>query len=124
MYDTRLIGTWRSDRRRTEQDIAARRDISAAQRRRIVPIFGHLVLRYTRVRCYSTFHGDRDVRSYRVLAKTADSVVIESVSRRFKEEGPSVYHIRFEELGPTPSRYWIGLGSFREFFRRVKVPPC
>lgn len=125
MLDERLVGTWRSDRKRTAADIAARRDIPAKKRRKILPIFGHLVLRYTRRgRCHSTFRGDKEVTRYRVLGKTADSVVVESRPQHSnKDWGPSIYHLRFESLGPSPSCYWIALGSFREFFRRVKAPP-
>jgi len=35
MYDPRLIGTWRSDARRTSHEIAARRDIPAAKKSKL-----------------------------------------------------------------------------------------
>lgn len=119
MIDRRLIGTWKSDRRLTAKDIAARRDIPTAKVARLARIFGHLTLRYTPTRCYSQFHEGKDVRSYRVLAKTADSVVVRSRALA-PETFTSVYHLRFTEVGPSPSVYWISLGAFREFFRRVK----
>ncbi len=54
MYDDRLVGTWKSDKRKTLQDIAARRDVSAASRKVLKRIFGKLVLRYTRT--HFSFH--------------------------------------------------------------------
>src|SRR5687767_5714664 len=118
MYDTRLLGTWRSDRRRTERDVTARRDIPAKARRGFLPIFGHLTLRYTRTRCYAEYQGDKDSWSYRVLGKSADSVVIEGTSGDGYPEG-FLRQLHFESLGPKPRFYWICLGNFREFFRRI-----
>lgn len=115
MYDRRLLGTWRSDLRRTAKDIGARRDISLARRRKIVPIFGRLVLRYTRTRCYSTFRGDHHVRTYKVLARTADSVVTRSTALGL-EQDVDVHHIRFESLGPSPTPTGFALERFGSSF--------
>jgi len=120
-YEPRLIGTWRSDRRRTGKDIAARRDIPAAKRPKLLAIFGQLTLRYTRTRCYSTFHGSKDVLPYRVLASNSDSVVLAGPGPLF-EHDESIHHIHFGELGPRPRYYWVCLGSFREFFRTIAPP--
>src|SRR5262245_15157509 len=66
MQDARLLGTWRSDKRRTRLEILARRDIRGGKgRTRLIDIFGKLTLRYTRTRCYSTFEGSIDVRPLR-----------------------------------------------------------
>jgi hypothetical protein len=114
MTDSRLIGTWRSDGRRTLQEIAARRDIPATQRRKLARFFGKLELRYTRTKCYARMETHASASGYLVLAKDASSVAILS-SNSFA--GEQIHHIHFE--GPY---YWILLGSgkVREFFRRVK----
>ena len=83
MYDKRLTGTWRSDKRRT--------------------------------------HGSTDVRPLRVVAKDADSVVVIGTDALTGED--LIYHLHFE--GPPtppgqPSYYWVSLGGFREYFRRVR----
>ena len=53
-YDSRLLGTWRSDRRRTAEEIEARSDIPKTKKAALSAMFGHLTVLYTRTRCYST----------------------------------------------------------------------
>ena len=53
MKDSRLIGTWKSDGRKTAKEIAARRDIPASKKVKLRHFFGKLELRYTESRCYS-----------------------------------------------------------------------
>jgi hypothetical protein len=45
--DSRLIGTWKSDAKRTAREIAARRDIQASKKGKLRSLFGKLELRYT-----------------------------------------------------------------------------
>jgi hypothetical protein len=113
MYDRRLLGSWRSDRRKTAREITSRKDIPPNQR--LLSIFGKLELRYTRARCYSTLDGHTEVGHYRVVAKNSSSVVTVGTSSLTGEE--AIYHIHFEG-----NYYWISLGKFREYFRRVKGP--
>jgi len=113
VHDRRLLGTWRSDKRKTALEITARRDIPADQR--LLSIFGKLELRYTRTRCYSTLDGNTEVGRYRVVAKNSSSAVTVGTSSLTGEE--FIYHIHFEGR-----YYWISLGKFREYFRRVKEP--
>ena len=51
MQDARLIGTWKSDKARTAREIAARNDLTAASKRKLLTLFGRLRLRYTRNKC-------------------------------------------------------------------------
>jgi hypothetical protein len=53
MKDSRLIGTWRSDGRKTANEIAVRCDIPASKKLKLRRFFGRLELRYTESRCYS-----------------------------------------------------------------------
>jgi hypothetical protein len=123
MYDRRLIGTWRSDKVRTLREIRARRDIPAGKRRaKLESLFGRLVLRYTRTKCYATLDGSTDVRPLRIVAKDSTSVVVVGTSALAEED--LIYHIHFE--GPVagssrPPYYWVSLGGFREYFRRVRA---
>jgi hypothetical protein len=114
MQDTRLLGVWRSDARRTRRDLGARRDIPLKTRRAIDGMLGRLELRYTRTRCHSTLDGSTFSAPYVVVAKDSSSVAI--VSRDVLGE-EAISHIHFED-----SRFWIhvGRGLFREFFKRVE----
>lgn len=113
MRDSRLIGTWRSDARKTALEIAARRDISAAQKKKLQKLFGKLELRYTPTHCYSFLNGTVSVNRYVVVAKDTSSVVLVVLNPTV---GKYIVHIHFEG-----SCYWIILGSgrMREFFKRV-----
>jgi|ERR1700674_347821 len=111
--DYRLIGTWRSDARKTALDIAVRRDISAKKKKKLLSIFGKLELRYTPTHCYSSYEGTTSANRYKVVAKDSSSValVVENPIM-----GEHIVHIHFEG-----AYYWILLGSgrMREFFKRI-----
>jgi hypothetical protein len=108
LYDKRLLGTWKSDRKRTAAEIAARRDMPADKKAALSALFGRLELRYTRAHCYSTLDGTTERTRYSVVARDAESVAIVN--------DDTIYHVHFEE-----DSYWITLGSsnVREFFRRI-----
>ena|SRR6266851_5087912 len=116
MRDSRLIGTWRSDARKTSLEIAARRYITAAKKKKLQRFFGKLELRYTPTRCYSLLNGQVSVSRYRVLAKDSFSVALLMSNPII---GEHIVHIHF-----AGSHYWIILGSgqMREFFKRVTRP--
>src|SRR4029077_17500255 len=111
MYDDRLIGTWKSDARMTGREIEARRDLSTAKRKKLRQYFGKMEVKYTRTRCSVTLNGITTVCPYRVVAMDACSVVILSVDPIV---GGQLIYLRFEG-----SRYWICLGKFREYFKRI-----
>jgi hypothetical protein len=111
--DKRLLGTWRSDRRRTLKDWIWPRDWPARKRKKLAGIFGHLTLRYTQTRSYSDYRGHKEIRRYEVVAADSDSVAIRRWDSLYAEW--RIRHIHFEG-----DRYWISLGRQREWFRRVK----
>jgi len=113
MHDSRLVGTWRSDAHKTSLEIAARRDITPAKKKKLLRFFGKLVLRYTPTHCYSSWNGQTLVNRYRVVAKDSSSVALLMSNPISGEE---IVHIHFEG-----NHYWIVLGSgrMREFFRRM-----
>jgi len=113
--DRRLLGTWRSDRRRTVKEWRFLPRTPQRIRKRLAAIFGHLALRYTRRRLYSDYRGDRQTHEYEVLASDAESVAI--IYRDLSEREWKILHIHFEGRW-----YWISLGPQREFFRRVTKP--
>ncbi len=120
MFDPRLIGTWRSDARKTSRDIASRRDLTPEKNRKkykkLLSLFGKLELRYTRTHYHSRFGSHNDVAAYIVVAKDESSVAIVSRNPLAGEE--EISHIHFEG-----KHYWVYLGSggLREFFKRVST---
>jgi hypothetical protein len=116
MRDRRLIGTWKSDGARTIRDLEARRDIPARHKRTLAAMFGRLQLRYTPTRCYSTLGETTTVSRYSVVGKNADEVLVVSHDASGRR-GDGLQHIHFEG-----DRYWISLGPFREYFRRIDGP--
>jgi hypothetical protein len=117
MREPRLLGTWKSDRRRTARDIEARADFKPRHKPTLIGMFGHLVLRYTPTRCHSTFRGTTTAWRYTVVGRNADGVLVIGHGADL-DGGDALQHIRFE----GKDRYWISLGPFREFFRRIDGP--
>jgi hypothetical protein len=113
MHDLRLIGSWGSDAHKTSLEIAARRDITTAKKKKLLRFFGKLKLRYTPTRCYSSLNGQISVNRYTFVAKDSSSVAL-LVSNPIV--GEQIVHIHFEG-----NHYWIVLGSgrMREFFKRM-----
>lgn len=113
MKDPRLIGTWRSDGRKTAKEIAARRDIPANKKAKLRRFFGKLELHYTETHCYARLGDYVSVNRYTVVVKdewSAALIVFNPIA------GKHVVQIHFEA-----DHYWITLGSgrMREFFNRV-----
>ncbi len=78
MYDSRLIGTWKSDAQRVAREILARRDIPTSKKRKLRSLFGKLELTFTRTHCQSHLEGHRTIYRYNVVAKDSSSVAIVS----------------------------------------------
>ena len=116
MIDTRLLGTWKSDIRKTLWEARRWRDIPESKRRKLRLILGKLRVRFTRTRSYSEFEGKRSVAPYQVVAKDARSVAILAPAI-LDEDEQEIVHIHFE------GRYywvWPDLANFPEYFRRLK----
>jgi hypothetical protein len=96
------------------REVDARADFSLKAKDLLRGIMGHLVLRYTRTLCHSIFRGTTKATRYTVVGSNADGLLVV-----WPGENPdgrdTLQHIRFE----GKDVYWISLGSFREFFRRV-----
>ena len=113
MQDSRLLGTWKSDARRTLKELRLRRDMTAKRLAWFRKAFGKLELRFTRERMYSELRGSREWVRYRVAAKDDDSVAVVYTDPTTGEE--HISHMNFRK-----DHYWIALeGGIREFFKRV-----
>ncbi len=116
MIDKRLLGTWKSDLRRTTREARERHLIPEEKIKNFKRLFGKLRVRFTRTRMYLDFQGEKSVTPYRVAAKDAWSVAIlaPGIIDREREE---IYHIHFE--GPY---YWVWpeLARCPEYFKRIE----
>ena len=114
MLDTRLLGTWKSDKRRTAREVVARKDFKPNRKAKLLSLFGKLELRYTRTHCHSRFDGEKlSSGNYHVVAKNSESVVVVTTN---PISGDVISHLHFE----GPNLYWVSVaGRFREYFRRI-----
>ena len=112
MHEPRLIGSWKSDARKTAREIDARADIPLSKKSRLKKLMGKLELRYTRNRCYAKLGGHITLMRFSVVARDESSVAIVTVGPIL---GRQIVHIHFED-----EYYWVCLGNIREYFRQVK----
>lgn len=113
--DKRLLGIWRSDRRRTLAEWRFAKRLSPEKRRKILAIFGKLRVTYTRTRIRGVLGDYRLTQAYELLAADSDTVAIRYHDSQLTGEW-LIEHIHFE----GSDRYWISLGHCREWFRRIK----
>lgn len=111
--DKRLLGTWRSDRRRTLRELRFRPGLGRKHRALVREMFGHLRLTYTRRQVLGVLRDYKFTQPYEVLASDGMSVAIRAHDT-LTGEWP-IRHIRFHDA----SHYWISLGYHREWFKKV-----
>ena len=112
--DSRLLGTWRSDRQPTVSDWRFAKRLTPERRRRFLAIFGHLRVTYTRTRIRSVLRDYDSSQHYEVLGTDSDTVAIRCEDGQVAGQW-RIQHIHFEGR----NRYWIALGRNREWFKRV-----
>jgi hypothetical protein len=103
--DKRLLGTWRSDRRRTVPDWRFAKRLSPEKRRKFLAIFGKLQVTYTRTCIRGVLRDYRFTQPYELLAADSDTVAIRYHDTQLTSEW-RIQHIHF--LGRD--RYWTGVG--------------
>jgi hypothetical protein len=114
-WDSRLIGTWKSDRRRTFTHWRPRKSSSSKSYEKLKSLFGKLQIRWARGKYYTDFDGVKDTHSYEILAVDRQSVVIRISEANLVFD--ELVQIRFD----GDDRYWIALGNgLCEYFKRVK----
>src|SRR5262245_34956918 len=110
-----LLGTWRSDRKRTTAQWVFPKRLAAARRRQFEAIFGKMVVRYTRTRHISRYNARTWSSPYRVLWSQEGPIFPQLVLLFKSKEGETVHHIFFD----SPNSYYIQGGRCAEFFKRV-----
>lgn len=112
-FDRRLVGIWRSDRRRTFRDFFPRRGVSEESIRKLKSLFGKLEVRYGYKVMHSSYDGVEEQTAYELLASDSSSVVIRYYSELFNEH--CIRQIHFED-----EYMWMAIsGGLCEFFRRI-----
>jgi hypothetical protein len=112
--DRRIIGTWRSDKRKTLRELRTRGDVKPGYLVFMTKATGKLTIEYRRTTAIISGVGETRRVRYAVLARDDESVVLESYDDLF---GANVLtHIFFEGEGS----YWVPVsGKYREWFRRI-----
>ena len=107
--DRRLLGTWKSDRRRTFTHYKPKRGCPPSVLRWLKGMFGKLVVRWTRRKSWTDLNGYQESCRYEVVATDSETVVI-------RYQNGVLEHIHFDG-----DFYWIACrgGGMCEFFRRV-----
>ena len=112
-FDRRLLGTWRSDRRRTFRHFKPKPGAAPESLRKLRSLFGKLVIHWERGRYSTELDGHRDAGEYEVIASDAKSVVV--CCRDPRTDRETLQQIHFDG-----DYYWIALdGRLIEWFRRV-----
>jgi hypothetical protein len=134
--DKRLLGKWKSDKRKTFLDWNWKKNTAAAKKQRLKSFFGKLILTFTRNRIITRLpHRQwQTSRQYFIIGVDEASVALFEIGeikiknekkysgiglRTVKEffSKPEIKHIHFEK-----KHFWlsIGNGRNREFFRKLK----
>ncbi|MBI1176194.1 hypothetical protein GC207_02005 [bacterium] len=125
-----LIGTWKSDKRRTLRFCHRYHLLMGTKKRRFGNLFGHLTIRYTRSRVYYTLRETEWSAKYDVIAQDSKSIVLRLHSDSLWKQAEPVVVDLVKQLMPARLQqvhfqlvddtqyYWIGCGTFCEWFRR------
>lgn len=128
-----LMGSWKSDKRRTLEYCHKYHVLPRARKRRFGALFGKLELRYTRNYVYHNLRGFRYKARYDVVSEDSEGIVIrihrDELRKKFDPViaadlevffTPKLELIRFRRRRGR-QYYWIGLGTFCEWFRKQRV---
>jgi hypothetical protein len=112
--DKRLLGVWKSNRKRTVSEWRFNSALSPKKRQQFLKIFGRLIITYTPR--FRTWKMDeyRNRHQYTVLGKDWHSVAIKYVFPVTAED--LIEYIVFE----GEDSYYVIMGKNREWFKRVK----
>jgi hypothetical protein len=124
MIDRRLLGSWKSDKRRTLREL---RKFKGFPEKTIQllgkKIYGRLIHRWERTTLKTSMGGAFSSQKYSVLAKDEGSVAlwIAADPESWLEEKDHILHLRFD----GPDWYWIPVlcfrhGLSREWFKRLE----
>jgi hypothetical protein len=114
-FDRRLLGTWKSDRRRTFKNFRPKPGATRAAMQRLKAMFGKLVIRWGRGKYHTEYDGHCESFDYEIVARDTTCVIIRCYDNLAREW-------RLRQITFDGDHYWIPLGgSMCECFRRVRV---
>jgi hypothetical protein len=129
----KLLGVWRSDKRKTLQTLHRYHCLPEAKKRKLGALFGKLQLRYTGKYLYCKL-GDFEYKErYDVVAEDEESIVVRIYSDGIKNRiddysvkcVPELFTPRLQQIHFRRHRgrryYWIGLGKYCEWFQRQGI---
>ncbi len=136
----RILGTWKSDRKKTFSNFPGYKESSLARKRKLGRIFGHLEIKYTACFLSTNIDGFRQKTRYEVVAEDHNSLVLRETACSGAAEcddalkalvdliDPSYFqtslrHLRFETIRGQ-DYYWfsdllLGRSLYAEWFRRI-----
>lgn len=109
-----LIGTWRSDKELTVAGWKGYPPASPAFQKILLRELGKLTFEYTAQRVTSLYEGVSVAASYRVVWESGESTFIVSGTKS-NESGQLINFV-------TPSRYWVHVGRYVEYFTKLEQP--
>ncbi len=114
-FDRRLLGTWKSDRRKTFLHYKPLKHFAPERFRKFRSLFGQMIIHWERGKFTITLKEMTNTTAYQVVAHDDCSVVIQSYDDLFDRESIKQIHFEGEDY------YWIALdgGYLCEWFRRV-----
>ena len=132
--DARLLGTWKSDAKRTLREWAWKKGLSAKLQSQLRSMFGKCEVTYTRTRVVTSLRHRKwkSSQRYAVLGMDEKSVVIirygeleveheHGYDAGLLEVAKAMYaEPQLEHLHFCNQHYWISLGKNREFFRKIR----
>jgi hypothetical protein len=91
-----LLGSWRTDRRRTVAEWRFAKRLTPQRRRKFLGIFGKLRLTYTATRIRGVYGDYRFAQRYEVLASDSDTVAMRYEDKQLTGQW-RIQHIHFEK---------------------------
>jgi hypothetical protein len=116
IYDTRLIGTWKSDKDKTIQWLRENRNLCEEKIARISKIFGKLKITISETTTKSEYDGNIEEEPNDIIAIEGDTIAVGVVDAL--TNCPTIRLIRIEDEN-TYSIYQ-DMFDIREFFTRIE----
>jgi hypothetical protein len=108
-----LVGTWRSDKKRTIEAWGKYPPASAKFRRSFVPDLGKMTISYGAKVAKTKFYEVDESNPYRVIWQSRDTVFVVFGRAKADQSGQLIYF-------KTPDVYWVHCGRFIEYFSKQK----
>ena len=112
--DKRLLGKWKSDKRKSLRELRARADVTPEFLALFRNTAGKLTFDYRPKTMVVSGIGDTTKGRYEVVAADDESVVLQGYHDLLQSN--VLTHIFFD----GNDSYWVPMGKYREWFRRVK----